>query len=41
MRLENSIRDPFVFEDDGQLYLFYSGGGERAIGVARLEALEK
>ena len=35
-RLENALRDPFLFEDEGQLYLFYSGGGERAIGVARI-----
>ena len=31
------LRDPYVFEDDdGQLYLFYSGAGEEAIGVASL-----
>lgn len=41
MRLENSLRDPFVFEDQGQLYLFYSGGGERAIGVARLKLINE
>ena len=33
----NELRDPFVFRDeDGQLYLFYVGGGEQAIGIARL-----
>ena len=33
----NELRDPFVIRDeDGQLYLFYVGGGEQAIGVARL-----
>lgn len=33
----NQLRDPFVFEDkDGELYLFYTGSGENAIGVARL-----
>ena len=32
------LRDPYVFEDDdGELYLFYSGAGEEAIGFARLE----
>ena len=37
-RFANELRDPFVFEDiDGQLYLFYSGGGERGIGVARMD----
>lgn len=31
------LRDPYVFrDDDGQLYLYYVGGGEKAIGVARL-----
>lgn len=35
-RLVNAIRDPFVFEDEGKLYLFYVGGGEQAIGIARL-----
>jgi hypothetical protein len=35
-RLVNALRDPFVFNDRGDLYLFYAGGGERAIGVARL-----
>jgi hypothetical protein len=31
------LRDPYVFRDiDGQLYLYYVGGGEKAIGVARL-----
>jgi hypothetical protein len=32
------LRDPYVIRDeDGQLYLFYVGGGEKAIGVARLQ----
>lgn len=31
------LRDPYVFQDlDGQLYLYYVGGGEQGIGVARL-----
>ena len=34
----NQLRDPYIFEDDdGQVYLFYSGAGEEAIGFARLE----
>lgn len=33
---ENALRDPFVFSDNGNLYLFYAGGGEQAIGLARL-----
>lgn len=37
----NDVRDPFIFEDtDGKLYLFYVGGGERAIGVASIEFVE-
>ena len=33
----HELRDPFVFQDaDGQRYLLYAGGGERAIGIARL-----
>jgi len=36
----NELRDPFVFRDEGGgLYLFYVGGGEQGIGVAKL--LEK
>ena len=35
------LRDPYLFEDDdGQLYLFYSGAGEEAIGFASIEGLE-
>lgn len=31
------LRDPYIFTDaDGQHYLFYTGRGEEAIGVARL-----
>lgn len=33
----NQLRDPDVFEDDdGQLYLIYSGNGEGGLGLARL-----
>lgn len=35
-KLENALRDPFIFQDEGRLYLFYAGGGERAIGLAEL-----
>jgi hypothetical protein len=34
--LANALRDPYVFADEGNLYLFYAGGGETAIGLARL-----
>ncbi len=34
------LRDPYVFSDtDGQLYLFYTGEGEEAIGIARLDVV--
>lgn len=33
----NQLRDPDVFEDDdGQLYLIYTGNGEGGLGIARL-----
>ena len=32
----NQLRDPFVYEEDGKLYLLYTGAGEAAIGIARL-----
>ncbi|MGB0922361.1 MAG: hypothetical protein ACPG06_05600 [Alphaproteobacteria bacterium] len=35
-RREHALRDPHVFNDDGQLYLVYAGGGEDAIGIAEL-----
>ena len=36
------LRDPYVFQDaDGSLYLFYSGKGEEAIGVAELKRIGK
>jgi hypothetical protein len=38
--LENALRDPFIFEDEGKLYLFYVGGGEQAIGLALLRKIE-
>jgi len=35
----NQLRDPYPFEDDdGSLYLYYSGQGEEAIGVAALQS---
>ena len=31
----NDFRDPFIFKDlNGKLYLLYSGGGEKEIGVS-------
>jgi len=38
----NQFRDPYVFEDiDGVLYLFYSGRGEDAIGVAHIRDIPR
>lgn len=36
---EHALRDPFVFVDENKHYLFYSGAGESAIGVALLTGL--
>ena len=33
----NQLRDPAIFEENGQLYLLYTGAGEQAIGIAKLE----
>ena len=30
------LRDPCLFLDEGRLWLLYSGGGERGIGVAEV-----
>jgi len=35
----NQLRDPYVFEQDGELYLLYSGAGEQAIGIAKLSRI--
>ena len=32
----HQLRDPGIYEEDGRLYLLYSGSGERALGIARL-----
>ena len=31
------LRDPGIFEEDGQLYLLYSVAGEEGIAIAELE----
>jgi hypothetical protein len=35
----NALRDPCVFEDGANFYLFYAGAGESAIGIAALDGL--
>jgi hypothetical protein len=32
----NQLRDPFIYEEDGRVFLFYCGAGEEAIGLAEL-----
>lgn len=33
---ENQLRDPYIYEEDGQLYLLYSIAGENGIAIAQL-----
>ena len=38
IELINDVRDPSVFKDeDDKMYLLYSGGGEKGIGIAELK----
>ena len=32
----HEVRDPFVYEEDGRIYLFYSVAGEQGIGLAEV-----
>jgi hypothetical protein len=34
------VRDPYVFEEDGKYYLFYTIGGESGIAVCELNMQE-
>lgn len=34
----NQLRDPDIFEENGQLYLLYTGAGEQGIGIAQLSS---
>ena len=34
---EQALRDPFIYVEDGNFYMLYSGSGEEAIGLAQLE----
>ena len=37
----NQLRDPYLFQDaNGKWYLFYSGEGEEAIGIASVEQIQ-
>ncbi|MEM8886891.1 MAG: hypothetical protein AAGD28_02815 [Bacteroidota bacterium] len=37
----NQVRDPDIFQDeDGKLYLLYTGAGEQAIGIASLDKFQ-
>ncbi len=33
----NQLRDPAIFQEDGQIYLLYAVGGEAGIAIARLD----
>lgn len=33
---QHQVRDPFIFEDDGELYLLYSVAGEYGIAIAKI-----
>jgi hypothetical protein len=33
---ENALRDPAIFEEDGETYLLYATAGEEGIAIARL-----
>ncbi len=35
----NQLRDPAIFEHDGEVYLYYAFAGERGIGVATVSGL--
>lgn len=35
----NALRDPFLFEEDGRVYMIYAGGGEAALGLAEVTGL--
>ncbi len=35
----NALRDPYLFEDEGKVYLIYAGGGEAALGLAEITGL--
>lgn len=35
----NALRDPCLFEEDGQVWMVYAGGGEHALGLARITGL--
>ena len=32
----NQLRDPAIFEENGEVYLLYAVAGESGIGIARL-----
>ena len=35
-RPQNGLRDPFVFDDGEERWLFYAAAGEFALGITRL-----
>ena len=35
----NALRDPCLFEEDGRVWMIYTGGGEHALGLARIDGI--
>ena len=33
---EHALRDPYLFEECGEVYVIYEGGGESSLGIAKL-----
>ena len=36
VKSEHALRDPFLFEQNGEVYMVYTGGGETSIGIVKL-----
>ncbi|MBL6782601.1 MAG: hypothetical protein ISQ21_06135 [Alphaproteobacteria bacterium] len=36
---ERALRDPYLFETDGRVYVIYAGGGESALGIAVIDGI--
>ena len=36
---EHALRDPFLFEQNEEIYMLYAGGGETCIGIAKLSSI--
>ncbi|MEM7191036.1 MAG: hypothetical protein AAF439_15600 [Pseudomonadota bacterium] len=36
----HALRDPVLFRDEGRIWMIYAGGGEAALGLARIDGLD-